>query len=152
MYELQSFDEKLDSIKNKFLIYKTKLKQGDKNVELSEEVNKLKEEYEIIREKHSHLKHQISGAKKKYFFDMRKIEDKMDRLFQIKKEVQEDLSANPKLKKTVPNELQTLDSFPDKIKTLMDSININLDTTFTRYEMVEEKLRESQDLLKLRKK
>lgn len=30
----------------------------------------------------------------------------------------------------------------------MDSINVNLDTTFTRFDMIEEKLKETQELVK----
>jgi len=35
-----------------------------------------------------------------------------------------------------------------KIKNLMEAINKNLETTFTRLEIVEEKIKENQDLIK----
>jgi hypothetical protein len=62
MYELQGFDDKLELIKNKYLAAKAKMKQGDKNIELSEDMNKVKEDLDILREKHGAVKNQMEGA------------------------------------------------------------------------------------------
>jgi len=56
--------------------------------------------------------------------------------------------SNPKTKRIIPQELLVIDSFPEKIKNLMEAINKNLETTFTRLEIVEEKIKENQDLIK----
>jgi hypothetical protein len=88
----------LDNLKSRYLALKAKNKTADPNrADLGDEINKLREEMEIVNEKYIGLKYQIEGAyrnhfglynslsKKKYFFDMRKIEEKMEKLNQIKK-------------------------------------------------------------------
>eukprot|EP00330_Aristerostoma_sp_ATCC50986_P002830 CAMPEP_0114581294 /NCGR_PEP_ID=MMETSP0125-20121206/5424_1 /TAXON_ID=485358 ORGANISM="Aristerostoma sp., Strain ATCC 50986" /NCGR_SAMPLE_ID=MMETSP0125 /ASSEMBLY_ACC=CAM_ASM_000245 /LENGTH=83 /DNA_ID=CAMNT_0001773401 /DNA_START=1233 /DNA_END=1484 /DNA_ORIENTATION=- len=74
----------------------------------------------------------------------------MEKLETIKEEVQNEILQNPKLKKTLNQELQITDAFPDKFNKLISSINKNLETTFTRLEIVEEKIKENQDFLRRR--
>jgi hypothetical protein len=62
MYELQNFDDKLELIKNKYLAAKARVKQGDKNIELSEDMNKVKEDIDVLREKSNGVKNQMEGA------------------------------------------------------------------------------------------
>jgi len=151
MYELQAFDEKLDNLRNKYANF-MKSRGGKPGADLGDELNKIKEEMDIVHDKYISLKYQVEGAKQKYFFDMRKIEDKMDKLMQIKREASDELSANSKLKRIVPQELQVIDTFPEKIKILMESIQMNLLTTTNRLDIVEEKMKENQELLTQQKK
>lgn len=105
---------------------------------------------DFFNERYINIKYQIEGTKKKYFFDIGKIEDRMEKLETIKEEVQNEILQNPKLKKTLNQELQITDAFPDKFNKLISSINKNLETTFTRLEIVEEKIKENQDFLRRR--
>jgi len=84
--------------------------------------------------------------------DMRRIEDKMERITQIRKEASEEMVSNPKIKRTIPQEILVIDSFPEKIKNLMEAINKNLETTVTRLEIIEDKIKENQELIKQNKK
>jgi len=150
MYELQAFDDKLDNLRNQVVALKAKNKSSDKASSSlnTEELNKMKDDMDLVFERYINLKYQIEGAKKKYLFDMRKIEDKMEKILQIKKEAAEEMISNPKTKRLIPQEMIVIEGFPDKIKNLMESINKNLETTFTRLEIVEEKIKENQDLIK----
>jgi len=149
MYELQAFDEKLDSLKEVISNIKSKHKSlhDPKLGNLPEMIN-LREDMEVINERYLNIKYQIEGAKKKYLFDMRKIEDKMEKLEQIKKESIEELEVNPKSKRIIPQELKVIEEFPEKLKELMGSINKNLETTFARLDLIEEKIKDNQEGLR----
>jgi len=58
------------------------------------------------------------------------------------------MASNPKTKRTIPQEMLVIDSFPEKIKGLMEAISKNLETTVSRLEMVEELMKETEDELK----
>jgi hypothetical protein len=152
MYELHAFDDKLDNLRNMAVTLKSKSKADKSNTITNEEWNKLRDDMDLVYERYINLKYQIEGAKKKYLFDMRKIEDKMEKINQIKKEAAEEMISNPKTKRLIPQEMLVIEGFPEKIKNLMESINKNLETTFTRLEIVEEKIKENQDLIKKKTK
>jgi hypothetical protein len=57
-----------------FLIYFSLL-----NIE-KETILPLKQEVEFLDDRFSYIKYQIEGAKKKYLYDMKRIEEKMDKL------------------------------------------------------------------------
>jgi len=144
MYELQSFDEKLDQLRMKFEKNKIRVHSEDQESKQVEEMEQFRKDMEIINDRYNSLKYQVEGVKKKFFFDMRKIEDKMEKLNQIKKEAQSEMVADPKIKKLVVSEFAIIDSFPEKIKILMEAINKNLESIFTRLEIIEEKIKENE--------
>jgi len=144
MYELQSFDEKLDQLRMKFEKNKIRVHSEDQESKQVEEMEQFRKDMEIINDRYTSLKYQVEGVKKKFFFDMRKIEDKMEKLNQIKKEAQSEMIADPKIKKLVVSEFAIIDSFPEKIKILMEAINKNLESIFTRLEIIEEKIKENE--------
>lgn len=45
----------------------------------------LRQEVEFLDDRFSHVKYQIEGAKKKYLYDMKRIEEKMDKLNGMRK-------------------------------------------------------------------
>lgn len=49
------------------------------NIE-KETILPLKQEVEFLDDRFSYIKYQIEGAKKKYLYDMKRIEEKMDKL------------------------------------------------------------------------
>jgi len=147
MYQLQEFDENLEQLKSKYYNYKTKTQGSDPSTpDAQEEWNKLLDEMEIAGETYTSLKYQIEGAKKKYFFDMRRIEEKMETVLKIRKQIRDEILASPKLGKSLTRDLQNIEEFPDRIKNLMEEINLNLDTAFNRLDIVEEKMQENHDL------
>ena len=68
MYELQSFDEKLDNLRNKYLAQKSRSKSGSNVNDMHDDLNKLQEEMDIVNEKYISLKYQIEGAQRNFIF------------------------------------------------------------------------------------
>ena len=78
----------------------------------------------------------------------------------IYREIQDEILVSPKLGKNVSKDLQTIEEFPERVKSfglneirmgaqiknLMEEINLNLDTAFNRLRIVEEKMQENHDL------
>lgn len=84
-YELQSLEEKIDGVRHD-LISKAKPPKGEyftnfpnKNVKI-ETIIPIKQEIEFLDDRFSQIKYQIEGSKKKYLYDMKRIEEKMDKL------------------------------------------------------------------------
>ncbi len=94
---------------------------------------------DYAEEKYLNLKTQIEGSKKKYIADMRKIQEKMEKLNKIKEEAGNEVEEQ---------ELKVTDSFGDKIRLLMEDINANIDKTYQRLDQIEEKIKQNDDLAK----
>ncbi len=63
MYELQAFDEKLDSLKAAIISVKSKFKSPhDPKLTNSPEIINLKDDMEVINERYLNIKYQIEGA------------------------------------------------------------------------------------------
>lgn len=63
MYELQAFDEKLESLKATIINAKSKLKNAhDPKLLNSPEMIKLRDDMEVINERYLNIKYQIEGA------------------------------------------------------------------------------------------
>ena len=70
---------------------------------------------------------------------MRKIQEKMEKLKKIKEQAGEDVETQ---------ELKVTDSFGDKIRLLMKDINANIDQTYQKLDVIEDKIKQNDDIAK----
>mmetsp|Transcript_76412 Transcript_76412/g.88840 ORF Transcript_76412/g.88840 Transcript_76412/m.88840 type:complete len:513 (+) Transcript_76412:104-1642(+) len=167
MYELLALDEKIDDVQNEmnklnYQIHKPPVvkENKDKKGQLTEEEkyededsqeDEFKDQKTLLKQYYHNMKYQIEGARKKSLFDMKRIEEKMEKIQKIKAEAEDELVKNPKLKKkgVIPAEVQVIDDFPKKIKYLMDEIDKNLDTSTTRLEIIQERMKDDLGITKI---
>ncbi|EGR28822.1 hypothetical protein IMG5_168580 [Ichthyophthirius multifiliis] len=82
------------------------------------------------------MKNQIHGTKKKYLIDVRKIEDRLEKLIILK----EQTISNGLTSHFVQQNIQDIDQYPHRIEQLNHSINLNVEQLQSRQKEIDEKL------------
>ncbi|KAL4460022.1 hypothetical protein ABPG74_003548 [Tetrahymena malaccensis] len=103
--------------------------------------SEIKQEVTFLEDRFFSLKNQIHGTKKKYLVDVRKIEDRLEKLMIMKDQQLEKTGYQMnKMDNLVQESIQEIDHYPERIKQLNDSINTNVELLQARQKEIDEKL------------
>lgn len=99
-----------------------------------------KQETTFLEDRFFSLKNQVHGTKKKYLVDVRKIEDRLEKLTIMKEQAIEKANYLQSLPQHLQQNLQDIEVYPQRIEQLNDSISSNVELLQARQKEIEEKL------------